>query len=79
MKYKTLVGKSEQLADKHSQGQSIKPGKLGKLQQALIDKAAGYETKLDTLTDPEKRQKLESRLNVVRAQIEKLTQLTDDD
>ena len=54
MKYKTLVGKSEKLADKFSQGQSIKPGKLGKLQQALIDKAAGYETRLETLTDPEK-------------------------
>ena len=77
MKYKTLVGKSEKLADKFSQGQSIKPGKLGKLQQALIDKAAGYETRLETLTDPEKRQKLESRLNVVRAQIEKLAQLNE--
>ena len=79
MKYKTLVGKSEKLAGKHSQGYSIKSGKLGKLQQLLIDKASGYEMKLETLTDPEKRQKLESRLNVVRAQIEKLGQLADDD
>ena len=75
MKYKTLVGKSEKLADKHSQGKSIKPGKLGKLQQLLIDKAAGYESKLESLEDSEKRQKLESRLNVVRTQIEKLAQL----
>ena len=79
MKYKTLVGKSEKLTDKHSQGISIKPGKLGRLQQSLIDKAAGYEAKLETLTDPEKRQKLESRLNVVRTQIEKLDQLDEED
>ena len=79
MKYKTLVGKSEKLAHKHSQGKSIKPGKLGKLQQLLIDKAAGYETRLETLNDPEKRQKLESRLNVVRTQIDKLTQLAENE
>ena len=79
MKYKTLIGKSEKLTDKHSQGQSIKPGKLGKLQQLLIDKASGYQSKLEALDDPEKRQKLESRLNVVRAQIEKLARLDEND
>ncbi len=75
MKFSRLVEKFEKLISKHEQGSHIKPQKLGKLQQLLGDKRTRYQAKLDLTQDPEKRKKLETRLKVVDAQLEKSKQL----
>ncbi len=75
MKFSTLVDKFEKLVSKHEQGSSIKSKKLSKLQQLLEDKKTRYLAKLDTTQDSEKRKKLETRLKVVNAQLEKSKQL----
>ena len=71
MKFSELVEKAERLVGKHEQGRQIKPKKLDKLQQLLSDKKSRYEAKLAETDDPGKRQKLETRLRVVSAQLEK--------
>ncbi len=75
MKFSTLVGKFEKLVSKYEKGSRIKPQKLSKLQQLLGDKRTRYQAKLDAAQDPEKRKKLETRLKVVNAQLEKSRQL----
>ena len=71
MKFSELVEKAEKLVGKHEKGRRIKPKKLNKLQQLLNDKKSRYEAKLAKTDDPGKRRKLETRLRVVTAQLEK--------
>ena len=75
MKFTKLVNKFEKLVKKHEKGVSIEPGKLTKLQQLLSDKRDRYQARLDTTEDAGKRKKLETRLRVVSAQLEKSKQL----
>jgi hypothetical protein len=71
MKFSELVDKFDNLVHKHEKGKRIKPEKLNKLQQLLNEKKSRYQAKLNATDDPEKRQKLERRLRVVNAQLEK--------
>lgn len=71
MKFSELVDQFEKLVHKHEKGSSIKPKKLNKLQQLLEEKKSRYQAKLNATDDPDKRQKLERRLRVVNAQLEK--------
>jgi hypothetical protein len=74
MKFTKLVDKFKKLVDSHEQGGLIaaeKLEKLEKLQQLLTDKKSRYEAKLETTMDPEKRTRLETRMKVVNAQLEK--------
>ena len=75
MKFTRLVDKFEKLVNKHERGRKIKSRKLAQLQQLLENKRLRYQSKLDVLEDPEKRKKLETRLRVVEAQLEKTRQL----
>ena len=75
MKFTKLVGKFEKLVKKHETGVSIEAGKLTKLQQLLSDKRDRYQARLDTTEDAGKRKKLETRLRVVSAQLEKAKKL----
>ena len=75
MKFSELADKFEKLVHKHEKGKPIKPGKLNKLQQLLVEKKSRYQAKLDATDDPNKREKLERRLRVVNAQLEKSKQL----
>lgn len=75
MKFNRLVDKFESLANKLEQGSSVIPEKLEKLRQLLDAKKTRYESKLDATQDPLKRRKLETRLQVVSAQLEKLKKL----
>ena len=71
MKFNRLISKFESLAKKLEQGSSVIPEKLEKLQRLLEAKKTRYESKLEATRDPEKRRKLETRLKVVAAQLEK--------
>ena len=75
MKFSRLVGKFENLVKKLERGGSVIPEKLEKLQQLLDAKIARYNSKLEATGDPEKRRKLETRLKVVAAQLEKSKKL----
>lgn len=75
MKFKKLVGKFEKLVEKHEEGHEVKPGKFDKIQSLLIDKKKRYEEKLASIEDPEKRHKLQTRIKVVDAQLEKSRRL----
>jgi hypothetical protein len=75
MKFSELVEKAEKLVGKHEKGKRVKPKKLDKLQQLLSDKKSRYEARLAETDDPGKRHKLETRLRVVSAQLEKAKQL----
>jgi len=75
MKFSRLVDKFESLVNKLDQGSSIIPEKLEKLQQLLEAKILRYKSKLAVTEDPEKRRKLETRLKVVAAQLEKSRKL----
>jgi len=75
MKFNKLIDKFEKLVKKHEKGVSIKAEKLTKLQQLLSDKRDRYQASLDTTEDAGKRKKLETRLRVVSAQLEKSKQL----
>ena len=79
MKFSEVVEKAEKLVGKHEKGKRIKPRKLDKLQQLLNDKKSRYEAKLAGTDDPGKRQKLETRIRVVSAQLEKSRQLQATD
>jgi hypothetical protein len=76
MKFSNLVNKFEKLVQKHETGIQIKPEKLSKLQQLLTEKKSRYQAKLDETDDPDKRHKLERRLRVVDAQLEKSKHLS---
>ena len=75
MKFKKLVDKFESLVNKVEQGSNIKSEKLAKLQQLLDAEKSRYEAKLEVTQDPEKRRKLETRLKVVTAQLDKSKKL----
>ena len=79
MKFSELVEKAEKFVGKHEKGRRIKPQKLDKLQQLLNDKKSRYQAKLAETDDPGKRHKLETRLRVVSAQLEKSKQLQTPD
>jgi hypothetical protein len=76
MKFSRLVNKFERFVNKQALGKSIKPEKLDKLRQLLVDKKSRYETKLEATQDTGKRKKLETKLKVVDAQIEKSKKLS---
>jgi hypothetical protein len=76
MKFTRLVDEFEKLVNKHERGRKIKSRKLAQLQQLLDDKRLGYQARLEGLKDPGKRKKLETRLRVVEAQLEKTRQLS---
>lgn len=71
MKFTKLIEKYKKLVANHEQGGHITAEKLERLQQLLADKKSHYETKLEATQDPEKRSRLETRLKVVNAQLEK--------
>ena len=75
MKFSRLIDKFESLVNKLEQGSSVIPEKLEKLQQLLDAKKARYNSKLKATEDPKKRRKLETRLKVVAAQLEKSKKL----
>jgi hypothetical protein len=79
MKFNKLVDKFEKLLHKHEQGASIEAEKVTKLQQLLSDKRDRYQASLDTTGDEAKRKKLETRLRVVNAQLEKAKNLPSTD
>jgi hypothetical protein len=76
MKFSRLINKFEMFVNKQALGKSIKPEKLDKLRQLLVDKKSRYETKLEATQDTGKRKKLETKLKVVDAQIEKSEKLS---
>jgi hypothetical protein len=76
MKFTKLVNKFEKLVKKHEKGVGIEAGKLTKLQQLLSDKRDRYQASLDATEDAGKREKLETRLRVVNAQLEKSKKLS---
>ena len=71
MKFSKLIGKAEKLVDKHARGKSVNPKKLTRLQELLEDKISRYEASLATTMEPGKREKLETRLKVVKSQLRK--------
>ena len=71
MKFSRLITRFEKLIGLSEQGQSIKPEKLLKLQQLLSDKISRYQAKLADNQDPDRQSRLETRLKVVEAQLEK--------
>ena len=71
MKFSKLIEKAEKIAAYYQQGRQIKSGKLTKLQRLLNDKVARYEARLEEDMNELKRQKLGTRLKVVRAQLQK--------
>jgi len=77
MKFSRLIKKFEAFVNKQALGKSIKPEKLDKLQQLLVDKKSLYEAKLEATQDAGKRKKLETKLKVVDAQIEKSKKISD--
>jgi hypothetical protein len=76
MKFSRLINKFEMFVNKQAQGKRIKPEKLEELQQLLVDKKSRYEAKLEATQDTGKRKKLETKLKVVDAQIEKSKKLS---
>jgi len=75
MKFSRLIEKAENFADNVRQGRQIKPEKLAELQCLLDDKIARYEARLEDDMEEQKRNKLETRLKVVRAQLQKSKRL----
>jgi len=75
MKFSRLIEKADKFAEKVKQGHQIKPKKLTELQRLLSDKIARYETRLEGDMVEHKREKLEIRLKVVNAQLQKSNQL----
>lgn len=75
MKFTKLLNKFEKLVKKHEKGVSIEAEKLTKLQQLLSDKRDRYQANLNTTEDAGKRKKLETKLRVVNAQLEKSKKL----
>ncbi|HUV21178.1 MAG TPA: hypothetical protein VMZ32_05275 [Gammaproteobacteria bacterium] len=71
MKFSRLIDKVEKIADKYQQGQQIDSQKLTELQSLLSDKIARYQARLEEDMSEQKRDKLETRLKVVRAQLQK--------
>ena len=75
MKFSKLIGKAKKFADRHEQGKLIDGAKLSKLQSLLNEKITRYQARLEATEDPQKREKLQTRLKVVSAQLQKSQQL----
>jgi len=75
MKFSRLIKKAEKFGDKARQGSQLEPKKLTELQGLLGDKIARYEARLEEDMTEQKRNKLETRLKVVSAQLQKSKQL----
>ncbi|MCG6890778.1 MAG: hypothetical protein LJE92_14425 [Gammaproteobacteria bacterium] len=71
MKFSRLIDKVEKIADKYQQGDQVDSQKLTELQSLLGDKIARYQARLEEDMSEQKRDKLETRLKVVRAQLQK--------
>ena len=71
VKLKRLIDKIEKFVSYSEKGKDINSEKLLKLQQLLADKKLRYEAKLANNQDSEKQSKLQARLRVVNAQLEK--------
>jgi hypothetical protein len=75
MKFKKLNAKLDKLAGKVDKGKPVDQKKLEKLRQVLIEKKHRYAAKLESEDNPDKRQSIETKLNVVNAQIDKAGKL----
>jgi len=75
MKFSRLIGKTEKIAEKYERGRRIKPDQLAELQHLLNEKIARYESRLKADTEVKDRAKLQKRLRVVRAQLQKTRDL----
>jgi len=75
MKFSRLVGQAEKLVETHQQGHSVGSEELSELQRRLTEKISHYQAKLEEVEDPQKREKLQTRLKVVNAQLQKSKQL----
>ena len=75
MKFSRWIEKAEKLTDRVKQGRRVKPKKLAELQRLLSEKIARYEARLKDDMVEQKRNKLETRLKVVRAQLLKSERL----
>lgn len=71
MKFSRLIGKVDKIAEKKRQGQPVKPHKLAELQGLLSDKIDRYQSRLEENQPGLDREKLETRLKVVKAQLQK--------
>ena len=76
MKFSRLIGKAEKIVNSHEQGHPVEPAKLNKLQRLLGEKISRYQAKLEETDDPQKREKLQTRLKVVNAQLKKSKKLS---
>jgi len=76
MKFSKLVGKAEKIVDSHEKGRPVESAELGKLQRLLDEKKVRYQKKLDATENPQKREKLQTRLKVVKAQLKKSKKLS---
>ena len=75
MKFKKLDTRATKLARKRARGKTIKSSDLDTLIQLLLDKKQRYENKLTETSDPDKKKKLELRLKIVNAHIDKAREL----
>jgi hypothetical protein len=71
MKFSRLIGKAEKIVEKAQQGKRVKSKKLAELQALLVDKIARYEARLEQDQSEQNREKLGTRLKVVKAQLQK--------
>lgn len=78
MKFTRLSEKFQHLLIKSKRGKRIKAEKVEKLLSSLNEKKVRYEHKLKTNLTEHKRKKFNSRLKVVKAQIEKTKKLKTD-
>lgn len=75
MKFTELSTKFNKLLKKQEKGKKLKPKKLEKLQELLEAKKLSFEEKLKADISNEKRTAVQSKLNVVKAQIAKAKEL----
>jgi hypothetical protein len=76
MKFSKLVGKAEEIVDRHKQGHPVVCSQMDKLERLLSEKILRYEAKLGETDNPQKREKLQARLKVVNAQLRKSEKLS---
>jgi hypothetical protein len=75
MKFSRLIGQVEKIVETHEKGHAVGSEELSELQQLLTEKISRYQSKLEETEDPQKREKLQARLKVVQAQLQKSKQL----
>ena len=76
MKFSKLVGKAEDIVDRHKKGRPVVCKQMNKLERLLSDKILRYEKKLKETDDSQKCKKLQTRLKVVNAQLRKSKKLS---